>query len=365
MANVIVDKNKIDILANAISNKSGEPVTMTLDEMVEAVDGIEVGGGVTPTGNIDIISAGVTDVTNYATATVANGSATASATKGAVSNHSVTVTPSVTTTAGYVTAGTSSGTAVTVSASELVSGSQTITINDTYDVTNLASVTVAVSGGSGYVWQDGLGYVHVSDDADAPTLIAKSITQDGTYDPATDGADGYSYVTVNVGGGGGGSDYTPVYSTTIEVNTTSTTAITVATLETGDTSLWTSEKMVYVKIRDKAGGRNGYFYGCDAFLYNHCPEFVPAATVSASFCGNVYSQNANGWITSPMSTDRANTSYSTRGNGVYPYSLSANGDVVIQAKYGTGSIATGTINGTFSVDIYLLNWPNGIPPYQG
>ena len=48
MSNVIVDKNKIDILANAISNKSGKPVTMTLAEMVEAVDGIETGGG-TPT----------------------------------------------------------------------------------------------------------------------------------------------------------------------------------------------------------------------------------------------------------------------------------------------------------------------------
>jgi hypothetical protein len=44
---------------------------MTLDEMVEAVDGIETGGGgITPTGNIDITQAGVTDVTNYATATV-------------------------------------------------------------------------------------------------------------------------------------------------------------------------------------------------------------------------------------------------------------------------------------------------------
>lgn len=74
MSNVLVEKNKIDILANAISCKSGVPVTMTLDEMVEAVDGIEVGGGgITPTGNIDITSAGVTDVTNYATATVAEG----------------------------------------------------------------------------------------------------------------------------------------------------------------------------------------------------------------------------------------------------------------------------------------------------
>lgn len=71
MSNVLVEKNKLDVLATAISNKSGEPLTLTLDEMVEAVDGIETGGGgITPTGNIDITQAGVTDVTNYATATV-------------------------------------------------------------------------------------------------------------------------------------------------------------------------------------------------------------------------------------------------------------------------------------------------------
>lgn len=45
MSNVLIDRQKIDILANAISDKSGVPVTMTLDEMVEAVDGIETGGG--------------------------------------------------------------------------------------------------------------------------------------------------------------------------------------------------------------------------------------------------------------------------------------------------------------------------------
>lgn len=75
--NVIVDKEKIDILANAISAKSGKPVTMTLNEMVSAVDGIETGGGggggITPTGNINITQAGVTDVTQYATATVPQG----------------------------------------------------------------------------------------------------------------------------------------------------------------------------------------------------------------------------------------------------------------------------------------------------
>lgn len=69
---------------------------------------------------------------------------TPTATKGTVSNHSISVTPSVTNTAGYIDGGTKNGTAVTVSASELVSGSQTITQNGTTDVTNLASVTVNI-----------------------------------------------------------------------------------------------------------------------------------------------------------------------------------------------------------------------------
>ena len=82
---------------------------------------------------------------NAATKSVASGTeGTPTATKGTVSNHSVSVTPSVTNSAGYISGGTKTGTAVSVSASELVSGSQTISSNGTVDVTNLASVTVAV-----------------------------------------------------------------------------------------------------------------------------------------------------------------------------------------------------------------------------
>lgn len=110
--------------------KTGTAVSVSASELVS--------------GTLSITSSGTKDVTNYASASVPSGSATASATKGSVSNHSVTVTPSVTRTAGWVSDGTSNGTAVTVSASELVSGSETKTANGTYDVTNLASVVVAL-----------------------------------------------------------------------------------------------------------------------------------------------------------------------------------------------------------------------------
>lgn len=85
-----------------------------------------------------------------ASKSVASGSAgTPVATKGTVTNHSITVTPSITSTAGYIVGGSASGTPVTVTASELTSGSETKTKNGTYDVTNLAQLVVNVSGGGG------------------------------------------------------------------------------------------------------------------------------------------------------------------------------------------------------------------------
>ena len=75
-----------------------------------------------------------------------NGTAgTPVATKGTVSNNSITVTPSVTNTTGYITGDTKTGTAVTVSASELVSGTLSISQNGTHDVTNYANASVNVS----------------------------------------------------------------------------------------------------------------------------------------------------------------------------------------------------------------------------
>lgn len=58
-------------------------------------------------------------------------------------------------------------------------GSINITQNGTYDVTEKASAVVSVSG-------------------QAPTLITKSISTNGTYNASSDNADGYSQVTVNV-----------------------------------------------------------------------------------------------------------------------------------------------------------------------
>lgn len=147
--------------------------------------GVSVSASELVSGTYNVTSSGTKDVTNYASISVPSGTeGTPTATKGSVSNHSVSVTPSVTNTGGYISGTTKTGTAVTVSASELVSGTKSITQNGTgIDVTNYASVDVTVPSST-------------------PTLITKTITANGTYNASSDSADGYSSVTVNVGGSG-------------------------------------------------------------------------------------------------------------------------------------------------------------------
>lgn len=117
---------------------------------VAAIPSNYVGSGVTQRTSSDLSASGATVTapagyySSAATKTVASGTeGTPTATKGTVSSNSITVTPSVTNTAGYVGGGTHTGTAVTVSASELVSGTKSITAAGTTDVTNYASASVA------------------------------------------------------------------------------------------------------------------------------------------------------------------------------------------------------------------------------
>lgn len=135
---------------------------------------------------------------------------TPTATKGTVSNHSISVTPSVTNTTGYITGGTKTGTAVTVSASELVSGSETKTSNGTYDVTNLAELVVNVSSST-----PAISVVDTTDFAGGTIRTITALDISDTTATASDVASGKYFYTANgtktagtgSGGGGGGLVY--------------------------------------------------------------------------------------------------------------------------------------------------------------
>lgn len=165
---------------------------------VEAIDDEYVGSAVPRKDSSDLTASGDTVTVpagyyeNNASKAVAAGTAgTPTATKGTVSGHAVSVTPSVTNTAGYISGGTKTGSAVSVAASELVSGTKAISANGTEDVTNYASVAVSVPntytvGDEGKVVSNGELVAQTSD----------TVTANDTYDTTL-----INSLTVNVSGG--------------------------------------------------------------------------------------------------------------------------------------------------------------------
>lgn len=133
---------------------------------------------ITPSVGYDGI--GEVDVTVAAMSSGTEGTPTA--TKGAVSGNAVTVTPSVTNSAGYISGGTHTGTGVSVSASELVSGSETKTANGTYDVTNLAEIIVDVSGGTSKNTQVVQGTTRTTSSTLTAIGAELTVAKTGTYD---------------------------------------------------------------------------------------------------------------------------------------------------------------------------------------
>lgn len=157
---------------------------------VNAVSSTYVGSGITRRSSTDLTASGATVSVpsgyyqSSASKSVASGTAgTPTATKGTVSNHSVSVTPSVTNTTGYITGSTKTGTAVTVSASELVSGDKSITENgNNIDVANYSTVSVNVSGGDSKNAQVVQGTTRTTSSTLTAIGAELTVSKTGTYD---------------------------------------------------------------------------------------------------------------------------------------------------------------------------------------
>lgn len=156
---------------------------------VTAISSTYVGSGVSrkTSSDLQVSNAKVTAPAGYyesaASASVASGTAgTPTATKGSVSNHAITVTPSVTNTTGYITGGTKTGTGVSVAASELVSGNLSLTANTTNaDCTNYQTVTVNVTSGSGKNVQVAEGCTRIASSTYTDCGMEITVAKAGTY----------------------------------------------------------------------------------------------------------------------------------------------------------------------------------------
>lgn len=266
-------------------------------------DGTSITGNITTKTSSDLTASGatVTAPAGYyassASKSVASGSAgTPTATKGAVSNHSISVTPSVTNTTGYITGSTINGTAVAVNVTELESGTKTITENGT---------GISVSGYSAV-------------DVDVPT--------------------------------GGGSSYTLIATDDFAVTTSSTSVTTVGTLTySAGSSYDMRDKVICVTAFDKQGLRNGYCYG--STFYFTCASANNTGSVGGGIC---------------YRCDNNRVAQTSNKYGVYcsdiVSSSTNNITITISARY--SSTYSQTIDGTFEVNAYLLDWPTGTSPLK-
>ena len=153
--------------------------------------------------------------------------------------------------------------------------------------------------------------------------------------------------------GGGSSAWTKVAEKSFTTSYTSTSGDTLEIWQTGHTELWTSDKIVYVRIRDTAGKRAGYFYGTDTFFMNMYPKNGSTSTTSSTgTLMEIWSYTTGGKFANRYG-------YSTTGYGVYADIFYNNGDIRIRRRYhNTYSL---TINGTYKVEVYLLDPAGGVP----
>lgn len=95
-------------------------------------------------------------------------------------------------------------------------------------------------------------YNHFISGGSSATLIAKTITENGTYNASNDSADGYSSVTVNVSGGS--AKNVQIAQGVNRVNTTSYSAVSGQTITVATTGTY---NIYWTGFRSSTGGTNG------------------------------------------------------------------------------------------------------------
>lgn len=148
------------------------------------------------------------------------------------------------------------------------------------------------------------------------------------------------------------TSYTLIASKEIAANTTSTSAASLTTLALGS-SHYNANEIIYVRVRDKAGKRAGYFYGSDAYFFNYqkANNGTSALTYAARICHRYSTSNQWGSYNGATTTCY----------GVYGYSIASDGTLNIYQRY--SSSYSLTINGTYVVQAYVLKTPDNVSPF--
>lgn len=156
-------------------------------------------------------------------------------------------------------------------------------------------------------------------------------------------------------GGGGGSSYTHIISkTTGTISTSSTSASTVETWDTGHPEIWTSNKIVYVCITDTHGPRNNYFYCTNNYFFIPVPKNGGTATSSTDGVRSIIRKTSDGnfavWGQN-----------SSSGYGVFADTIYSDGRIRIRKRY--NSTYSLTVSSTYTYDVYLLDMASNVTPF--
>lgn len=144
-------------------------------------------------------------------------------------------------------------------------------------------------------------------------------------------------------GGGGGSSYTLLHEEDIDVTYSSTSQTVVKTITVS--GAYTADDIIYVRIRDKAGVRLGYFIESNAYFVNSNAKNGATTTT----------QTTGGWSVS-LKTGNV-FSASNYAYGLYASNVYSDNKIDIAARY--SSTYTATINGTYHIAIYKMKLPDG------
>ena len=163
--------------------------------------------------------------------------------------------------------------------------------------------------------------------------------------------DANGYIILPSAGGGGGSSYTLLGTEELTVSTTSTSTIDIADSEMSMQRASHTAKMLYIQVRDKAGKRNGYFYGSDTYWR----QPVSGSALNDYRQQSVYVTNSSGAVVVS----------STSQYGVFPTSppTFSSGTVTITMRARYNSSYSTTVDGTYVVKVYDLGWPNDESPF--